>query len=287
MIIKNITTTPLRVPLLKPFVTALRTADAIENVLITIHTNEPGLTGYGEAAAIPQVTGETVAGINAAVLEYITPRLIGRSVLHFQSLTEEIDNAVHGNTSAKAGVETALYNLFAKSMGVPLYRLLGGDKDSLPENNLTVSAADIPEMIANCAEAKAAGFRHIKIKLGKTPATDYETLVKINEAINGEAVSGVSFRVDGNCGWTAKEAVQLIRRWEDAGIPIEWVEQPVKAWDITGLKHITQSTDTPIMADESCFNERDAVKILETRSADIINIKLAKAGGYDAWSPYR
>ena len=86
-------------------------------------------------------------------------------------------------------------------------------------------------------------------------------------------------RLDANQGWTPKEAVRGVRRLEDAGLDIELVEQPVKAWDIEGLKFVTDNVETPIMADESMFSPHDAFKILSMRAADMINIKLMKCGG--------
>jgi L-alanine-DL-glutamate epimerase-like enolase superfamily enzyme len=89
----------------------------------------------------------------------------------------------------------------------------------------------------------------------------------------------VLLRADANQGWTAKEAVRIIRFYEDEGLGIELVEQPVPARDFQGLKYVTDSVDTLILADESVFSPRDAFEILSMRAADLVNIKLMKTGG--------
>ena len=91
--------------------------------------------------------------------------------------------------------------------------------------------------------------------------------------------SHVLLRVDANQGWTPKEAIRTIRFFEDKGLDIELVEQPVKAHDFEGLKMVTESVDTLILADESVFSVRDAFTVLSMRAADLINIKLMKTGG--------
>ena len=92
-------------------------------------------------------------------------------------------------------------------------------------------------------------------------------------------------RVDANQGWTPKQAVRIISMLEDANLDAELVEQPVKASDLEGMRYVTQRVYTPILADESVFTPADAIRILESGAADLVNIKLMKTGGlYNAMS---
>ena len=92
-------------------------------------------------------------------------------------------------------------------------------------------------------------------------------------------------RVDANQGWTPKQAVRIISMLEDANLDAELVEQPVKAGDLEGMRYVTQHVYTPILADESVFTPADAIRILESGAADLVNIKLMKTGGlYNAMS---
>jgi L-alanine-DL-glutamate epimerase-like enolase superfamily enzyme len=131
-------------------------------------------------------------------------------------------------------------------------------------------------MADDAARYVSNGFKVLKVKVGKdTIEKDVERIQTIHERVG----VGVRIRLDANQGWSPKEAIHAIRKMEDCLLPIELVEQPVHADDIEGLKQVTDHTYTPIMADESVFSPIDAKRVLETRSADLINIKLMKSGG--------
>ena len=89
----------------------------------------------------------------------------------------------------------------------------------------------------------------------------------------------MQIRVDANQGWTPREAIRAIRELEDAGVDVEFVEQPVAAADLAGLAAVTAAVDTPVMADESLFGVRDLTELIRHRAADLVNVKLAKCGG--------
>ena len=119
------------------------------------------------------------------------------------------------------------------------------------------------------------GYTAVKTKVGKDSVLDVERVRRIRDTIGGD----VRLRIDANQGWKPKEAVRCIRAMEDAGLNLEWVEQPVAAADLEGMRYVTERVDTPIMADESLFGPDDAFRLLEMRAADLFNIKLMKCGG--------
>ena len=92
----------------------------------------------------------------------------------------------------------------------------------------------------------------------------------------------VAIRLDANQGWKAKEAVRTIRRLEDLDLGIEFIEQPVAARDLDGLKFVTDHVATDIMADEAAFSPYDVFQLLSRHACDLLNIKLMKAGGLQA-----
>lgn len=130
MIIKSIRVAKLRIPLVKPFITALRRIEHVEDVVIEIETNS-GLIGYGSAAATHVITGDSQNSIIFAISEVITPRLIGKSIYEMHELQNIIHSSMVNNTSAKAAVDMALYDLVAKSLNLPLYKLLGGSGEDI------------------------------------------------------------------------------------------------------------------------------------------------------------
>jgi L-Ala-D/L-Glu epimerase len=263
----------LRVPLKTPFKTALRTIDTVEDVVITVHT-DTGHVGHGEAPATAVITGDTHGSIVEAIRKYIAPRLVGEDIANLNRLTHIVQNALEKNSSAKAAVEIALYDLFGQLYGAPLYRLLGGG-DPLITTDITISVDYIDKMVADSLSAVERGFESLKIKVGKDIGVDLERIKAIHAAVDGRAL----LRLDANQGWTAKQAVYALQTLEDAGVRLELVEQPVKAQDLEGMKYVTERVHTPIMADESVFGPTEVIDLIRMRAADIINIKLMKTGG--------
>ncbi|MEC3883422.1 dipeptide epimerase [Halobacillus sp. HZG1] len=274
MKIQSIETYPVAVPLHTPFKTALRTVTVAESIYVKV-TGEDGTTGWGEAPPTVVITGESLTSIAHTINKIITPALLGEDITYREDIFKKLHGSCIGNTSAKAAVDLAIHDLLGKIYQLPLYQLLGGSKREL-ETDYTVSVNEPEEMADDAARYVSNGFKVLKVKVGKdTIEKDVERIQTIHERLGG----GVRIRLDANQGWSPKEAIQAIRRMEDCHLPIELVEQPVHAHDIEGLKQVTDHTYTPIMADESVFSPIDAKRILETRSADLINIKLMKSGG--------
>jgi len=263
----------LRVPLKTPFKTALRTVNTVEDVVVLVRTDS-GHTGYGEAAATAVITGDTHGSIIEAVRQYIRPRLIGQDVANLNRLCGLVQNSMERNSSAKAAVEIALYDLWAQLHGAPLYQMLGGG-DPVITTDITISVDYIDKMVADSLSAIERGFESLKIKVGKDIGLDIERVKAIHAAVEGRAL----LRLDANQGWTAKQAVRAMRSLEEAGVVLELLEQPVKAADISGLKYVTDRVDTPVMADESVFSPSQVIDLIQQRAADIVNIKLMKTGG--------
>lgn len=263
----------LRVPLKTPFKTALRTVEAVEDVVVIVSTDS-GEVGYGEAPATAVITGDTHGSIIEAINKFITPRLIGEDIANLNRITELIQSSLERNFSAKAAVEIAIYDLFGQLYGAPLYKMLGGGVPVIT-TDITISVDYIDKMVADSIAAVDRGFESLKIKVGKDIGVDIERVKAIYAAVQGRAL----LRLDANQGWTAKQAVYAMHTLEDAGVHLELLEQPVKAQDIDGLKYVTDRVHTPVMADESVFGPAQVVDLIKMRAADIINIKLMKTGG--------
>ena len=273
MKIKNISVKHISIPLIKPFKTALRTATSAEDTVVIIETDD-GHVGYGEAPPTGVITGDTNGSIIAAITDNISKLLVGEEIENIERIMDRLNMAVVRNSSAKAAVDMAIYDLFGQLYKAPLYKLLGGYRNTV-ETDITVSINEPEEMREDALRFVANGFTALKLKVGVDIQKDIARVKAIREAIG----YGIKIRIDANQGWQAKEAIRGIRRLEDAGLDIELVEQPVKAWDLEGLKYVTDHVETPIMADESMFSPQDAFKILSMHAADLINIKLMKSGG--------
>lgn len=273
MRITDIVVSEIEVPLITPFKTALRTVYAVNNCVVYVHTNT-GQIGVGEAAPTAVITGETKGSIRCAIENYIKPAIVGMEIENIEGIMHKINSCIYKNTSAKAAVDMAIYDLFSLRYEAPLYKILGGFRKQLT-TDITISVNGIDEMIQDSLEAVHKGFSILKIKVGKNPKVDIERIIEIRNAVGDDVV----LRVDANQGWEPKEAVRIIRHLEDLNMNIELVEQPVKYDDLNGMKFVTANTYTKILADESVFTPADAVSIIENRAADCINIKLMKTGG--------
>ena len=263
----------LRVPLKTPFKTALRTVDTVEDIVVLVRTDS-GHTGHGEAPPTAVITGDTHGSIVEAIERHIKPRLIGQDISNLNHICGLIQNSMERNTSAKAAVEIAVYDLWGQLHGAPLYQMLGGG-DPVITTDITISVDHIDKMVADSIAAVERGFDSLKIKVGKDIGLDIERVKAIHAAVEGRAL----LRLDANQGWTAKQAVYAMHALEDAGVLLELLEQPVKAADIEGLKYVTERVHTPVMADESVFGPSQVFDLIQRRAADIINIKLMKTGG--------
>lgn len=277
MIIKNIRIDEIEIPLVTPFKTALRTVESVSDVLIQIETDTEHV-GYGEAPPTAVITGDTKGSIITAITEFILPAVRGMDIEDLDGIMSKISRCMLKNTSAKAAVDMAVYDLYAKNLGKPLYKVLGGHRKEV-ETDLTISVNSVDVMVGDSMKAVREGFRILKIKVGKEGLKDVERIQAIREAVG----SSVRIRVDANQGWTAKDAVRIITAMEDKGLDIELVEQPVPAHDFSGMQYVTGNVATLILADESVFSAEDAIKLITGRAADLINIKLMKTGGiYEA-----
>lgn len=274
MIIKDVVLKRLRVPLIKPFKTALRTCTVAEDIVVMVIA-DTGEIGYGEAPPTAVITGDTNESVVGVIENTIKNAIIGMDITNIEGIMEKINNSSVRNMSGKAAVDMAIYDLFGKYHKAPLYSLLGGYRKSV-SSDITISINDVEEMQQDSIKAIQQGFTTLKIKVGKDAIKDDISRIKgIREVVGKD----IAIRLDANQGWTAKNAIRSIRKLEDLDLDIELVEQPVKAWDIEGLKYVTDNVTTNILADESVFTYTDAFRVLSTRSADLINIKLMKCGG--------
>lgn len=273
MKIADIQVGTIYLPLRRPFKTALRTVGAVNDIVVRVLTDD-GAVGYGEAPPTAVITGDTSGSILCAIREFIRPTLVGMDLDDLDAVMEKLDGCMVHNTTPKAAVDMALYDLWAKAQGKPLYKLLGDARRSF-STDITISVNPVEQMAADSMAAVQQGFDTLKIKVGKDGVKDAARVNAIRTAVGPD----VKIRVDANQGWTPQEAVLAIRAMEDRDLGVELVEQPVPAWDLEGLKYVTGAVDTPILADEAVFSVHDAQTILERRAADLLNIKLMKTGG--------
>ncbi len=273
MKIREIQIGKVSIPLKKPFKTALRQVNSAEDIIIKVIADS-GDVGFGNAPPTAVITGDSQDSVIAAIRDTLGPKIIGMPVDNLEGIMTVLDSGMLHNHSAKAALDIAVHDLFGKCYGLPLYKLFGGFQTCM-ETDLTISLNAPEEMVRDALEAVAEGYTALKLKVGNEPELDARRVRSIRSAVGRE----IKIRLDANQGWSAKEAVRIIRKFEAEGLDIELVEQPVKAHDFEGLKYVTDRVETDIMADESAFGPFEVFQLLSLRACDLINIKLMKAGG--------
>ena len=259
------------IPLKRPFITALRTVETVEDLVLVICVD--GVYGYGSASPTPEITGDTTDRILNSIQYEGIPLL--KQGFDPTKPYEVVKPSVVTATSAAYMLETALFDIAAKNMGVGLAQYLGGIRKDELVTDITISRGSPEKMAKDAEEAVRSGFSILKVKVGDTVQADFSRLQSIVNTIP----SNVSLRIDANQAWSPEDAVSIIRKYESAGFPIDLIEQPVQAKDLDGLKYVTDNIGFPVMADESMYDAADALNLLERKAVDIINIKLAKCGG--------
>lgn len=244
----------------------------VKRVLLRLTTRE-GIVGWGEAAPWEVFTG-TAEGAFSALDTYLRPLILGRSARHVRALSADLDRALTGHTDAKAAVEMALFDILGHAAGLSVAELLGGRvRDRIP---LSFSIAD-PDFDADLARMHAMtaeGHRLFKVKTGvKSHAEDLAHL----EAMRAAFGEGIDLRVDYNQALAPFGALRTLRDIE--AFRPTFIEQPVARRHLDAMAELTAALDTPILADESCFDAADALEVVRRRAADAVSVKLMKCGG--------
>lgn len=254
----------------QPFVTALRSTTQVVSVAVRLRLDD-GVRGHGEAPQIWRVTGESQASVEACVLGPLADALLGHDLDagSVPALHELMARTVAGNTGARAACEAAAIDAVAQACGKSFAAFLGSGAEAVT-TDITIAAT----VTDPSAERVPAGFRTAKIKVGLDP-DDVERVIRIH----GSAADGVGIRVDANQAWDVPTATAALERWQRAGVPLEFIEQPLPAWDLRGHAELRQRTSVPVLLDESVFSVHDLERVLDAEAADAVNIKLAKCGG--------
>ena len=179
MKLKEIAIGYIEIPLVTPFKTALRTVNSVNDLIVKV-TAEDGTEGYGEAPPTAVITGDTKESIEAAIRYYIAPSITGMDLDDLPSIMAKMEKCLAKNTTAKAAVDIALYDLYAKLQKKPLFRLLGEKDPSAVktelETDITISVNDTDEMVRDSVKAVGEGFRILKVKVGKGGEKDVERI---------------------------------------------------------------------------------------------------------------
>ncbi|GAA0596789.1 dipeptide epimerase [Kribbella sandramycini] len=270
--ISAVRTRVVSAPYRRPFRISSGVSKDLISLVVEVHTAD-GVVGIGETSPMTAYTGETLAGVTAAIEEHLAPALIGRDPLDRAGAHLVMDAVLRGQSVAKSGLDIALHDLAGRLSGWPVHALLGGSIRDRVQTTWVVGLGTLDEMAAEAAEYAARGFRHIKVKGGHDPAQDLELIRAVRSALPADA----ELCLDANEGYDATVALPYLAKMSAAGMTL--LEQPLPRWDLAGMVRLRERLDVRLMADESMHSLHDALEIVRRGAADVLNIKILKVGG--------
>lgn len=248
-------------------------------VLVRV-TDDRGRVGLGEASVTSVWSGETQPGTIALIRDVLAPLLIGADPFDTEWIGRRMDRAAFANSFAKAALEMALLDLQGQTLGVPVYKLLGGrDPEAGGIRLKFVVGAVEPVLAAERARRMVErGWTAIKVKVarGTHPSEDVERLRAVRDAIGPD----VMLLVDANGGYTVEQAVWAAARFEKLEVAL--FEQPTRRGDHVAMAAVQKRSGIPIMADESVFTPQDALEVIRHDAADVLSLYPGKHGGIRA-----
>lgn len=270
MKIHSVTLSIISAPLKSPFTTHLETVTIREVIVIKVMDHD-GNIGYGEAVPFssPWYTEETVQTCKHMLEDFLIPRLLNIPI-HHPSELEILWSGIRRNTMAKAGLEQALWDLYAKQQGVYLGKLFGGVRQEVAAG-VVIAAPDIQTALQQIEDVKSEGYERYKVKIHRN--TDIALLSEIRNVY-----PDISLMADANSAYTLDDAEHLKKL---DTFDLMMIEQPLGNDDIVEHSLLQQKLTTPICLDESICSFHDAKSALLLGSCGIINIKMSRVGGWN------
>lgn len=270
MKIVDVKVVPFKIPYKKPLrFGAAGYDDAAEHVLIEIITDE-GIKGIAEAIPRQTIYGESQASIVYAAKKWFTPMLMGEEPYNIDVIWDRMDKIV-GNTTVKGAIDVALHDIIAKKAGLPLCKLIGGHKDKI-EVAWMIGMDTIENMFQEALDLRKKGLRNFKVKVGKNLNNDIELIRLLREEMGDE----INIYVDANQAYTVEEAVKAIR--ELYKYDIKLLEEPIAWWNNKGKKRLAQTSQIPLMADESAITPQLVLNEIESGTSGIFSVKIPRTG---------
>jgi o-succinylbenzoate synthase len=270
MKILKIEFTEIKLPLVHFFETSFgRTYE--RRIILTKVTDSDGNEGWGECTAgeSPSYCEEWTESCWSVLNEILSPMVIGKEVDSAANIWD-VMKPVRGNRMAKAAIETACWDLEAKSLNVPLWRHLGGTNNEI-SCGVSIGIQDsIEQLIEKIQIELDAGYKRIKIKIA--PHWDYQVVKRVREKFGDILLMG-----DANSAYTLKD-IELLKSMDEFGLMM--FEQPLSHDDMLDHAKLQSEISTPICLDESIHSPEDARKAIELNSCKIINVKNGRVGGH-------
>ena len=259
----------LRLPLLHPFQTSNQINYDKLFILLTLRSN--GLEGYGESVMdeIPNWREETVANAHTLLRDQFLPAVLGKEIHTPNELMQHLAQ-FKGNRMAKATLEMAFWDLWAKQLGVPLTHLLGGTRAAIAVGVSLGIQKSVEATLEQVEKHVNEGYKRIKLKI--KPGWDLQVLEAVRERF-----PKIQLTADANTAYSLSD-LQTLRAMDE--FKLDYLEQPLAYDDIHDHAKLQALMQTRIYLDESIQDASFARKALESDAARVINIKAGRLGGH-------
>jgi O-succinylbenzoate synthase len=269
MKIERIELRHVKLVLVSPFVTSMGTEYDEEHIIVRVDAD--GVTGWGESVAegTPFYSYETVPTAWHILKDFLIPSVLGKNIA---SVDEAIAGyaKVRGHMMAKAGLEAALWDAFAKTRGISLSKMLGGTRKKI-DVGVSIGIQDsVAGLIHKIDGYLAEGYKRIKIKIA--PGFDLQFVEAVRKNF-----PGILFQVDANSAYTLDD-IGIFKKMDNYDLLL--IEQPLGYEDIFDHSKLQRELKTPICLDESIHSLDDTRAAIELDSCRIINIKPGRVGGF-------
>ena len=260
----------VRLPLVTPFTIA--TGTMTEKVFPLLTLRAEGLEGHAEGVMdpLPDYLEESVAGAMDLLAKVLMPQVLGQSFAHPDHLAR-LFAPWRANFMARATVEMAFWDLWAKALNLPLQTALGGAGDAI-DVGVSLGIGPVASTLDRVAQHLDQGYKRIKLKV--KPGHDIGLLRAVRDAFPEAHLT-----VDANCCYTLADSA-LIGQMDD--FALDYLEQPLAWDDIHDHATLQQRIRTPLCLDECIRTVEHARKALQTDAARVINIKVGRVGGHSA-----
>jgi len=245
-------------------------------------TADEGTQGIGYGYTI----GTGGSSVVALLADHLAPRLLGRDVDEIEAIWKDLFFHTHATAVgaitaiALAAVDTALWDLRGRRLGVPLWRLAGGAQQRVPVYSTEGGwlQLDTDTLVREAVLAQQAGFRGVKVKVGKPHVSeDVARLRAVREAVG----DGFEIMTDANQCFDVAEAIRRARRFEP--LDLAWFEEPLPAEDLGGHVRLAASTSLPIAVGESMYALQHFREYLQRDACAIVQVDVARIGGITPW----
>jgi O-succinylbenzoate synthase len=270
----------LTLPLLEPFVISGGTMTERRSLIVVLH-DDADHVGYGECPPfeLPFYSEETLAGARDMIARVLLPRVLGHEFTGAEAVDAVLREGVRGNWFARAGVETAAWDLEANARGTGLATLLGQQLGVAPGASVACGVAlgippdrDPAALTRSVYDAVRHGYARVKIKVA--PGWDVDAVRAARKGLEG---SDLPLTVDANGAYEWPRDEAALRALDDAGLL--YIEQPLHPDELVGHARLGATLRTPICLDETLRDARAARQIMALNGPKVWNIKVHRVGG--------